>query len=193
MEEGKGKVGELTGLRIGLVLVFFVLSGLGVIASAGGPFLLGFTLAIAFSVALLIRSLAAGDDRTFLWAWIVQVALWLVIYPYVDPAANLLGVMAMASGSLVLLDVVHMVGLVYPMATWKAATTAEESRQIWLLLSRHVVRSASLGLATFLASVVVLVFVFPLSLYTSPLLGASVYAAGALVLASLVVVERRRP
>jgi hypothetical protein len=191
VEEGKGKVGELSGLRVGLVLVFFALSGLGMLASAGGPFQLGFTLAIICSAALLIRSLSAGNDGTFLWAWVIQVTLWLGVYPYLDPSANLLVVLALASASLVLLDVVHMMGLVYPMAVWKAAMTAEESGQIWRLLSTHLVRSSMLGLATFLSSVVILVFVFPLSLYTSPLLGTSVFAATALVLASLVVVERR--
>jgi hypothetical protein len=191
MEKGRGKVAQLTGLRVALVGAFFAMGAVGILLLEG-PLRPAAILVMAGAAGLLVYGVAKGNDGDVLAGWVVQVALWWVTYTFLEPAANLLNILALTSGSLAVLDVVHMVGLVYPMSKWRSTMTAGQTEEIWGLLSGHISHVAALSVATFVVSVAVLGFVFQLTPIPSQFFGPAIFAAAAIVISFLAVSVRRR-
>ncbi len=188
--EGRGKVAQLAGLRVALVAAFFVMGGLGAL-SMPVLYLPGALLVMAGATGLLVYGVMQGNDGDVLAGWAVQVGLWWGSFTLLDPEPNVLGLLALTSASIVLLDSVHMVGLAYPMSQWRETMTAEQTEAVWGLLSSHIVRVIALGAATFLSSVVLLALAFQLTPRPSSLLGSPLFAAVAIVVAFLVVTISR--
>jgi len=192
LEKETGKVGRLTAARAGLVVFFFGMTAGGLLLVGPGPSQLDLGLLAAASGVLMLYSLASGDDGCFIWAWAVQGFVWAGAYPVLDPSASLLMVIAFASAAVASVDAAHLLGLVYPMALFGTPVAESESAQAWRLVSAHLAKDLAIGTATFLATFGTLAFVLPLSMVTGPLLRTSVFAALALVMAWLLVIDRRK-